>query len=102
MIAAYFRAAHAHDPGGVAACFTHDAVVRDEGRDLATPDAIRAWKAEVVAKYASHTLVSGVDRAGEKTVVTATVSGTFNGSPIELRHVFTLEGEAIARLELAP
>lgn len=101
VIAAYFRAANAHDPDGVAACFTPDAVVRDEGRDLATPDAIRAWQTEVNTKYTPYALVRGVDRAGKTTVVTATISGTFKGSPIDLRHVFTLEGEAIAHLEIA-
>jgi hypothetical protein len=29
------------------------------------------------------------------------VSGNFPGSPVELRYVFTLDGEKIARLEIS-
>jgi hypothetical protein len=34
------------------------------------------------------------------TIVTCKVSGTFPGSPVELRYAFTLDGEKIARLEI--
>jgi hypothetical protein len=35
-------------------------------------------------------------------VVTSQVSGTFPGSPIDLRYVFTVEGGKIAALEIVP
>jgi hypothetical protein len=39
-------------------------------------------------------------RDGDRTVVTARVTGTFKGSPVDLRYAFTLKGDAIARLEV--
>ena len=98
-IEAYLTAANAHDADAAAACFTRDAVVRDEGRDWT---AIREWSEEVSRKYHPIVSVLGVAEAGGKTIVTGRVSGNFPGSPIELRHIFTLEGDKIARLEIVP
>jgi hypothetical protein len=42
--------------------------------------------------------VTDVAEAGGKTVVTAEVSGSFPGSPVQLRYNFTLKGEKIAAL----
>jgi hypothetical protein len=98
-IEAYFAAANAHDAVAVAACFTRDAVVRDEGRDRT---AIREWSEEVSRRYRPAVSVLEVAEAGGKTIVTGRVSGTFPGSPIDLRHLFTLEGGKIARLEIVP
>jgi hypothetical protein len=100
-IAAYIAGANAHDPDACAACFTDDAVVRDEGREWRGTAAIRAWKAEVSKKYQPTLKVTQVARADGKTIVTGRVSGTFPGSPIELPYAFTLDGEKIARLEIA-
>jgi hypothetical protein len=98
-IEAYFAAANAHDADAAAACFTRDAVVRDEGRDRT---AIRDWSEEVSRNYKPTVSVLGIAQAGGKTIVTGRVSGNFPGSPIELRHIFTLEGDRIARLEIVP
>jgi hypothetical protein len=98
-IKAYFAAANAHDADAMAACFTRDAVVRDEGRDWT---AIREWSEEVSRKYKPTVSVLGITESGGRTVVTGRVSGSFPGSPIDLRHLFTLEGDKIARLEIVP
>lgn len=98
-IKAYLAAANARDAGAVAACFTRDAVVRDEGRDWT---AIREWSEEVSRKYHPSVGVLDVAEAGGKTIVTGRVSGNFPGSPLDLRHIFTLEGDKIARLEIVP
>lgn len=98
-VESYIAAANSHDADATAACFTRDAVVRDEGRDRA---AIREWSEEVSRKYNPTVTVLGIAEAGGKIIVTGRVSGTFPGSPIDLRHIFTLEGEKIARLEIVP
>jgi hypothetical protein len=99
-IAAYIAGANAHDPDACAACFSDDAVVRDENREWRGPAAIRAWKAEVSKKYRPTLEVVRLAKADGKTIVTGRVTGTFPGSPIELRYAFTLDGEKIARLEI--
>ena len=59
-IAAYFARSSAHDADACAACFTDDAVVRDEGRERQGKAAIRGWMAEVSEKYRHTVEVIGV------------------------------------------
>jgi hypothetical protein len=99
-IAAYIAAANAHDAEACAACFATDAVVRDEGRERRGTAEIRAWKAEVSARYRPVVEVLEVAGSDGRTVVTGRVAGDFPGSPIELRFAFTLAGGRIARLEI--
>ncbi|MBB4635395.1 nuclear transport factor 2 family protein [Longimicrobium terrae] len=99
-IAAYFAASNAGDADAVAACFADDALVHDEGRDMRGPGAIRDWTAAAVSRYqpVAEPLQSE-DRDGA-TVVTARVSGTFPGSPADLRYAFVLRGGQIASLRI--
>lgn len=41
-----------------------------------------------------------VVQRGGKTIVTARVSGNFPGSPVNLDHIFGIEGDRIASLEI--
>ena len=98
-IAAYFAADHL-DADAVARCFGVDAVVVDEGRTRHGRAAIVHWNADATAKYHYTTEPSSLQTSGRETVVTARVVGDFPGSPAMLRYRFTLEGDAIARLEI--
>lgn len=99
---ARFFAHDTGDPRALARCFAVDGVVRDEHREHRGRDAIAAWNAEVVAQYGFATEARTVETSGARTTVTAKVSGRFPGSPIELRFVFTVAEELIARLEITP
>ena len=44
----------------------------------------------------------GARVSGNQTMVTGRVTGDFPGSPVDLQYRFTLEGDKIARLEIAP
>lgn len=99
-IAAYIAGSNAHDADACAACFTKEAVVRDEGRERRGVAAIRAWTQEVNKKYRPTVEVIRFAKADGKTIVTGQVAGTFPGSPVELRYTFTLAGDKIARLEI--
>jgi hypothetical protein len=101
VIAAYIAGANAADSEAVAACFTLDAVVMDEGQERRGIAAIVAWKEETTEKYTPQTTVLTSQNMPGKSVVTASVSGTFPGSPVVLRYLFTLDGEKIARLGIA-
>jgi ketosteroid isomerase-like protein len=100
LIAAYFAAENAGDAGALAQCFASDGVVRDEGGSFTGKAAIERWNAAARAKY-HHTVVplSAIDADGA-IVVLCRVAGEFSGSPVELQHVFRLDGESIASLEI--
>jgi hypothetical protein len=100
-IAAYIAGANARDAVAVAACFTADAVVRDEKRERRGIAAILEWKEETEIKYQPVVDVIDLTEAAGKTIVTCKVSGRFPGSPVELKYAFTLSGEKIARLEIS-
>jgi SnoaL-like domain len=97
----YFASENAHDTESAERCFAVDAVVRDEGRTIEGVAAIKAWRIEAGEKY-HHTVepLSVTERDG-KTVVRARVSGNFPGSPLDLDHIFELDGERIVSLEIS-
>jgi hypothetical protein len=97
---AYFAAANAHEIDATVACFADDAIVRDEGKDIRGSAAIRAWKERTNALYRTAVEAIGVDQMDDKTMVTARVSGTFAGSPVQRRYCFRLDGGKIAALEI--
>jgi ketosteroid isomerase-like protein len=99
-IAAYIDASNARNADAVIACFTPEAVVVDEGRTYRGSDEIRQWIAETEAAYAFTLEVTHAAEQGSETVVTCRVTGTFEGSPIQLRFCFTLEGDKIAALTI--
>ena len=99
-IAGYFAAENSDDTEALTACFSPDAVVRDEGRRIQGIAAIKAWKREGKAKYQHKIKVIGATETGGETIVRGLVSGNFPGSPIELDHIFRLDGDKIASLDI--
>ena len=99
-VAAYFAAEKAADADALARCFVEEGVVRDEGGTFQGVAAITQWNAAAREKY-HHTVepISAVARDGQ-IVVTGKVSGNFPGSPVNLEHVFRLDGDKIALLEI--
>jgi ketosteroid isomerase-like protein len=100
-VAAYF-AADTIGAEAVAQCFADDAVVIDERREHRGRTAIAQWKAEASAKFRYTVERLGVHVSGNQTTVIGRVTGDFPGSPVDLQYRFTLEGDTIARLEIAP
>jgi hypothetical protein len=98
-IAAYF-AADKRTPEALARCFTAQAVVKDEGHTYTGLDAIEAWKAAASAQYTYTTEPFALDRESGFQVVRARVTGSFPGSPVDLRYRFALERGLIASLEI--
>ena len=99
-VVAYFAAENSDDTEALLQCFAEHAVVRDEGRTIEGRAAIKQWHVETKKKY-QHTVepIDAVERDG-KTVVIGKVSGNFPNSPVTLEHIFGLEGEKIASLEI--
>jgi len=101
-IAAYVQAANAQEADAITACFTSDAVVRDEGRDRRGAKEIRAWAEEVNKNYRPIFEPLSIASQEGKIVVVGRVSGAFSGSPVQLRYLFSLKGHRIAALEITP
>ena len=99
-LAAYFAATNTHDLTAMIAAFAEGAVVKDEGREHRGLQAIREWMEETTRKYQFTVEVTDVAETDGKTVVTGLVAGTFPGSPVRLRHAFTLDRDKIAHLEI--
>ena len=82
--------------------FTEDAVVADESHEY-RGDAIRTWMDGAIAQnHPLHAEVTSLGPIDSQTVATAQVSGTFPGSPVQLRFQFTLRDGKIAALSIAP
>ncbi|WP_296269441.1 nuclear transport factor 2 family protein [Pseudomonas sp. UBA6323] len=98
----YFAISNGDDPARLATCFHPDARVIDEKRTHQGIDAIVAWLRE--ARQASSYRVEPVEVSprGEGLSVTARVVGDFPGSPVLLKHLFTLTDGQIRSLEIAP
>lgn len=81
-------------------CFAPDAVLQDEGMEFHGPEAISGHilKANRDAGV-SMEITNLTERDGE-TIVTALLTGQFEGSPLPLDFHFTLEGEKIKTLNI--
>ena len=99
-LSTYFEAQNAHDVDAMLACFTEEAMVRDEGRDMIGRVAIRGWIHETTRKYRPTVKPTSVAEEDERTIVMVQVAGIFPGSPIGLRYRFRISGKKIARLEI--
>ena len=101
-IAAYFRADPGSDLEAFARCFTHDAIVIDEGKTYRGAEAVKQWKSETSAKFTYDCEPLAIKEEAGRTVVTCRLAGTFPGSPLDLRFLFGLEKNKIASLEIVP
>ena len=99
VIAAFF---HAHNTGqtdNFDELFTGDALVSDEAHEYRDA-AIKAWIDASIAKYKPVAYVTDLVEVGEQTIATAQVSGSFPGSPAQIRYRFTLKDGKIAALAI--
>ena len=99
-IKTYFQASNSYDSSLLAKCFAEDAILYDEGLAYHGPSAI---KAHIVAANNDLLVKTDVTSAVEKNsemVVTATLSGNFEGSPVALDYYFTMKDQKIATLKI--
>lgn len=96
----YFTAQAPQDRDALAAAFAPDAVVEDEGRSYRGPQEISAWWLAAKARYRHHAEPLDMTGSGGKTVIRATVTGDFPGSPAVLTFTFGLDGDRISALTI--
>ena len=101
-IAAYIAAANARDTSTVASFFAEDANVFDEGQHRIGTQAIAQWMQDTGRRYQPKVEVLDVQQRTGKVLVHNLISGTFPGSPLELRYMFRLNEQGkIARLDIS-
>ena len=99
-IATYFANDNKGNTKAIAACFTEGAVVIDEGHTYSGRDAVRQWMANASTKYTYTSDPFSITEKGGEITVTSHLVGDFPGSPVDLRYLFVLDGDMIARLEI--
>lgn len=100
VIAAFIQAQNDHDSNALAACFADDAVLHDDWRELRGTAAIKEWSDWTNAEYQPAVGVTDVARHESEVVLTATVAGTFDGSPTQFHYHFNINGDKIAALRI--
>ena len=100
-VATYFSAEKV-GAEAVCQCFTKNAVVKDEAHTYEGQEAIKQWRDEAAAKFEFTSEPFACEGTDGKIVVTSKLTGSFPGSPVDLRFFFELEGNKIAALEIIP
>jgi ketosteroid isomerase-like protein len=99
-LSTYYEASNAHNADEVAALFGETALVHDENSDHRGRAAIRNWAQGTYDRYNVALTPREARREAGVTFITTGVTGTFPGSPIELKFRFTLDGDRIVELRI--
>jgi len=101
-IAGYIAAANARDSSAVTRFFAEDANVFDEGQHRVGTQAIAQWMEDTAQRFQPRVEVLNVQQRTGKVLVQNLISGTFPGSPLELRYTFRLDAQGkISRLDIS-
>ncbi|MBC3385346.1 nuclear transport factor 2 family protein [Pseudomonas sp. SWRI12] len=101
-IAGYIAAANARDSSAVTRFFAEDANVFDEGQHRVGTQAIAQWMEDTAQRFQPRVEVLDVQQRTGKVLVHNLISGTFPGSPLELRYTFRLDEQGkISRLDIS-
>lgn len=99
-IETYFYASNVYDSELLAECFADDAVFYDEGKEYHGSAVIKKHIVETNNKLQVKTEATNAVEQNDETIVTAVLSGNFDGSPISLDFHFTLENQKIILLNI--
>jgi ketosteroid isomerase-like protein len=103
VITRYFAAQSARDFDTLLTFFADDAVLIDEGQTRRGANEIRAWRENVASAYEYTTQLVGLKATSEEQYVARVhLEGNFPGGTVDLRYRFTIHGDSIRRLEIAP
>lgn len=100
VIDAFIKAKNNYDSNAFVACFAEDAVVQDEGSEIIGRAGIKQWIEATTAKYQNTVIARRIIERDNETVLTAQVSGNFDGSPVLLDFHFVIGKHKISRLSI--
>jgi hypothetical protein len=99
----YFEYDANRDIDAIVALFTDDATVIDEGVTRRGVREIREWHTGAASKYEYTATVTGGEPIGPGSYrALARLDGNFPGNTVALKFDFTITGERIHHLEIAP
>jgi ketosteroid isomerase-like protein len=103
VVSRYFERDGDRDIESIVGLFADDAIVIDEREERRGTAAIRAWQTGAASKYTYTTEITGTEALGpDRYLVTGRLTGNFPGGTAELKWDFTIEGQQITRLTIAP
>ena len=103
VISRYFERDADRDIDAIVGLFTEDATVVDEGEERRGTAEIRAWQTGAASKYEYTTEITGTEALGpDRHLVTGRLAGNFPGGTADLTWDFTIEGQQITQLTIAP
>ena len=103
MISRYFERDADRDIDSIVSLFAEDATVIDEGEERHGTAEIRAWQTGAASKYTYTPEITGSEALGpDRYLVTGRLTGNFPGGTADLKWDFTIAGQHITRLTIAP
>ena len=103
VVSRYFERDAHRDVEAIVALFSADATVVDEGEARRGKAEIRAWQLGAASKYEYETdVLSGEALGADRYLVTGRLTGNFPGGTAQLRWDFTVAGDLISHLVIAP
>lgn len=99
----YQEAHDRHDTDVALSTFAPDAAVFDDGKEFHGTDEIRTWLTTAASEWTfTRTLVSAAVVDDQTWLVVNHLEGNFPGGVVDLRYKFTLIGDLISELVIAP
>lgn len=89
-----------HDSAAYTECFSKTAVVFDEGHTHTGKAAIKNWIEKANQQYRSVLKPLNFEETGASSILTAQVSGTFDGSPAILKFHFDIANGLVQSLKV--
>ena len=103
VIARYFERDADRDIDSIVSLFADDATVIDEAEERHGTAEIRAWQTGAASKYTYTTEIIGIEALSpDRYRVTGRLTGNFPGGTADLKWDFTIAGQHITRLIIAP
>ncbi len=101
VVARYLEAADRGDIEALAACFSPDGTVVDEGVTYRGPDEIARWREELNSTWEYTSTVTGFRPAGDdRFTVHVLVEGNFPGGRADLTYSFSVRGDELSALTI--
>jgi hypothetical protein len=97
VIKEFVEAKNNHDSTAFAKCFSETATVFDEENTYRGRNAIKSW---IETANAKHKIVAVPVNYSEAGILTAEISGDFDGSPVLLDYNLEIKDDKINRLEI--
>ena len=103
VVSRYFDRDRDRDIESIVGLFAEGATVIDEREERHGTAEIRAWQTGAASKYIYTTDITSAEALGpDRYLVTGRLTGNFPGGTADLKWDFSLAGQLISRLVIAP